>query len=609
MVKKNKLLRELSTMSGSNTASLVRDIVPIDEWLESPYYVGDLCYELYPRYKQHMRSIFDPDRDESDYIDEVIMRSSIGTGKTSMANIIFIRKLYEISCYTDIRPLYNLMTSKKLIMVYFSITREVAEATGYAQLRQMIHDIPYFAEHFPPNPRKSYDIEFPQYNMAITSGSRALNALGGDVIASTIDEGDFYGTAGSADSSGVRALSKAQSLYVSITKRARSRFMVGGRNYALNMIISSPTFASAFISQLIDKNRNNPHTYIIEETLWSVKPKGTYSDEMFLVFKGTPLVDPTIVEHVDFYNTVLSTMYLPQQKFETDDLLIAFEDLPFEIQQYFIKIPVDFKKDFETDLITALQDIASVPTAPLGRLFSSEKHYAKAVEGMTSPFIQDKITISTNKNDSRTIQSYFKPDYKPEKPHLSRYLHFDYSTTGDECGVGCSYAEILGKDENGSVIKKVTNEWMIQIVPPKKPDQIDLKKTRSVVYYLRDVLKLKIGLITFDSYASEEAIQDLIQNGFNVGKLSLDRTDQQYTEIMQLYYQGLLKHPDHPRYREELFALIHYRSKHKVDHPLEGGLDKGVTDGLVGASYNALVSQNIVDEYRKQDLYTMISNL
>lgn len=608
MSEKNKpLIDELAALNSQSKTTLLRPIVPIDEWIESPYYVGDLCYELYPKYKQHLRSIFDPDRDESDYIDEIIMRSSIGTGKTSFANVIFIRKLYELSCYTDIRPLYNLMTSKKLIMVYFSITMAVAENTGYSQLRQMLHDIPYFTEHFPPNPKKTYDIEFPQYNMSITSGSRALNALGGDVIASTIDEGDFYGTAGASDTSGVRALSKAQSLYASITKRARTRFMVRGRNYALNMIISSPTFASAFISQLIDKNRNNPHTYIVEETLWTVKPKGTYSSKMFLVFKGTPMVDPVIVETTDFFNILLPTLYLPQQKFIEEDPVDALEELPSEVQTHFVQIPIDFKKDFETDLITSLQDIASVPTSPLGRLFTSEKHYAKAVSGVESPLIQDKITISTSQFDETTIQSYFKPNYKPPRPDLLRYIHFDYSITGDECGVGCSYAEIVGIDKNGVPIKQVTNEWMIQIVPPKKPEEIDLKKTRSIVYYLRDTLKLSIGKVTFDSYASEEAIQDLRQQGFNVERLSLDRTDQQYKSITQLYYQGLIKHYDHPRYKEELFSLIHFRSKRKVDHP--EGLDKGVTDGLVGSAYSALIEQNIVDVYRKQDVGLVLSHL
>lgn len=568
-----KLLEELSTITDLSKATLLRPIVPIEEWVESPYYLGDTCYELYPKYKKHLISIFDEDRTEEDYIDEVVMRCSIGTGKTSLANVILIRKLYELSCYTDVRPLYNLMTSKKLIMVYFSITREVAEQTGYSQLRDMIANIPYFQEYFQPNTKKTYDIEFPEHNMAITSGSRAINALGGDVIASVIDEGDFYGSAGGQDTTGANALSKAQSLYASIRKRARSRFMIGGRNYSLNMIISSPTYASGFISKLIDDNRSNPHVYIIEETLWSVKPKGTYSDEMFLVFKGTPMLDPQIVDDPDFFNTLLASLYLPQKEFKSHDIMACLADLPLDIQQHFIQIPIDFKRDFEIDLITALQDIASVPTSPLGRLFTSEKYYQKAVRGQVSPMTQNCITISTSKNDLRTIQNYFKPGYKPEHPELSRYLHFDYSITGDECGVACSYAEVLDRADDGTVTKRVTTEWMMQITPPKKPEQMDLRKARSIAYYLRDVLHLRIGLITFDSYASEEAIQSLRQDGFNVEIKSLDRDDKAYTDMMQLYYQELWKHPDHPRYKEELFNLVHYRAKHKVDHP--AGYDKG----------------------------------
>ena len=478
-----KLLDEISTITSTSRATLLRPIVPIDEWVDSPYYLGDICYSLYPKFKQHLRSIFDEDRDESDYIDEVIMRCSIGTGKTSLANVIFIRKLYELSCYTDIRPLYNLMSSKKLIMVYFSITREVAESTGYAQLRAMILNIPYFQDYFMPNTKKSYDIDFPQYNMAITSGSRALNALGGDVIASIIDEGDFYGSAGSQDTTGSQALSKAQSLYSSIRKRAKSRFMVGGRNFSLNMIISSPTYASSFISKLIDDNRTNPHAYIIEETLWTVKPKGTYSSEMFLVFKGTPTLDPQIVDTPDFINTVLATMYLPQRNFKSNVPIECLADLPDEVQKLFIQIPIDFRKDFEIDLITALQDIASVPTSPLGRLFTSAKHYSKAIEGMESPFIQDKITITTNKSDHSTVQTYFKPGWKPKHPELPRFLHFDYSITGDEAGVACSYAEVLDRSEDGVITKRVTTEWMTQVVPPKKPEQIDLKNMPSIPHH------------------------------------------------------------------------------------------------------------------------------
>ena len=264
-IQTKKLLEEISTITSQTKASLLRPIVPIEEWVNSEYYIGDLCYTLYPKYKEHLISIFDEDRDEDDYIDEIIILASLGAGKTSCANVILLRKLYELSCYSDIRPLYNLMTSKKLLMVYFSITREVAENTGYAQLRNMLLSIPYFRDNFLPNTKKSYDIDWPERNMAITSGSQPKQVIGTDVILSIVDEGDFYGaTSNTVDG---QALSRAQSLYVSIRNRAKSRFMVNGINHSLNVVLSSPTYESGFVSQLIRKNETNPHCYIIKETL------------------------------------------------------------------------------------------------------------------------------------------------------------------------------------------------------------------------------------------------------------------------------------------------------------------------------------------------------
>ena len=529
-------------------------------------------------------------------------------GKTSFINVVLLRKLYELSCYSDIRPLYNLMTSKKLLMVYFSITREVAENTGYAQLRNMLLGIPYFRDNFAPNTKKSKDIEWVDRNMAITSGSNANQVLGTDVILSVIDEGDFYGTTNNTVDG--QALSKAQSLYSTIRQRARSRFMVNGINHSLNCIISSPTYASGFITKLIKENRNNPHTYIIEETLWTVKPKGTYSDKTFIVFKGTNLLDPQIVESTSLYNDLLVSTYHKPMDFNNVDLITALNELPKELRQYFVQIPIDFLSDFKVNLIGALQDIASIAVAPEGRLFTSEKYYQKALIEY-NPLVQEEITISTNTSDARTIQSFFRHDYIPKHPNLPRFLHFDQSLTGDEAGVACCYIETKVNPDR-TIEKRVTVEWIVRIKPPKKPEQIDLKKLRSVVYYLRDSLHLPIGRVTFDSYASEEAIQDLQIHNIPCGTLSLDRDDKAYTTVTQMYYTETLHHPEHRRYHEELFNLIWYREKHKVDHPLKFDNDtlgdKGCTDALIGAVYNALLdADSVYSNLRSNDTNMLIN--
>ena len=599
MTAQDKLINELKDINKTSKAELIRPIVPIEEWVDSPYYLGDVCYTLYPKYKKHLKSIFDSERNEEDYIDEIIMKTSIGAGKTSFINVVLMRKLYELSCYSDIRPLYNLMTSKKLLMVYFSITRKVAEDTGYAQLRNMLLTTPYFRDNFLPNTKKSYDIEWPERNMAITSGSQANQVIGTDVILSVVDEGDFYGNTNVTPDG--QALSKAQSLYTSIKQRGRSRFMVNGVNHSLNCVLSSPTYESSFITKLINNSRNNPHTYIIEETLWTVKPKGTYSDVMFTC----------IVEDAKFYNELLVSLYMKPIDIKDKSIPDIYKSLPEQVKQYFIEIPIDFYNDFKNDLLKALQDIGSVAIAPEGRLFTSAKFYNKAII-KDNPLIQDEITISTNKMDDRTIQTYFRSDYVPKHPELPRFIHFDQSTTGDEAGVACSYIETKINPDN-TIDKKVTVEWMIRIKPPKKPEQIDLKKLRSIVYYLRDVLHLSIGKVTFDSYASEEAVQDLKIHNFNCDTLSVDRDDKAYQALVQLYYTESINHPEHSRYHEELFALIWYRAKRKIDHPATIGDnigDKGVTDAVCGSVYNALLdADSIYSNLRREDTESVLSIL
>ena len=68
-------------------------------------------------------------------------------------------------------------------------------------------------------------------------------------------------------------------------------------------------------------------------------------------------------------------------------------------------------------------------------------------------------------------------------------------------------------------------------------------------------VSLSIGKVTFDSYASEEAVQDLKIHNFNCSTLSVDRDDKAYQALVQLYYTESIKHPEHQRYHEELFSF------------------------------------------------------
>ena len=156
----------------------IREIVPIEEWINSTYYVGEDAKSLYPYWKQHIINIFNsPVR-----INEVILTGGLGTGKTTIANIILLRKIYELSCYTNIPSLFNLMASSKIMLAYFNLNLGQALLTGYGQLKEMIDNCPYFQEHFPRNNKKDSEIVWPQANMMVRFASNTSHTIGTNLI-------------------------------------------------------------------------------------------------------------------------------------------------------------------------------------------------------------------------------------------------------------------------------------------------------------------------------------------------------------------------------------------------------------------------------------------
>jgi hypothetical protein len=151
-------------------------------------------------------------------------------------------------------------------------------------------------------------------------------------------------------------------------------------------------------------------------------------------------------------------------------------------------------------------------------------------------------------------------------------------------------------------------DFMLRINPPKPPKKIAIYKIRNFVIYLVNVIGMKIGKLTYDIFNSEESRQILEEMGFNVGYLSVDRTDKPYLDLVEIMYEKRIKLYDYPILRYELLNLLHDRIRRKVDHPkvvtddgfvdYEGKGNDGVTgtrvgskdvsDSLCGAIQNAL---------------------
>ena len=570
----NDFFSELQDFKGIGTeAKLVRKIVPIETWLSEEFYSGPSAKQLYPYWKKAIIKVFNnPVR-----INTVVITGSIGTGKSTAATYMLAYMLYELSCYYPPQALYNLMNNSKILLAYFNITKELAGQVGFAQFRDLIDTIPYFQSIFKRNEKKNSMLEWPQSQLYMKSASSSNDVIGMNLISFFVDEANFFKGDGAA-SSGTSindVQSKARQLYNSVRTRGKSRFVVNNVDYTFNIVVSSSMYASSFTEEIIQESREDPHVMVFDAKIWEVKNVNTYSKEKFVVFSGNELIDPLICKSVADVNYIRAHYKLDEVNCETPNE--AIKDITdYDIKKRFIEVPMNFLNEFEGNIIQALQDIAGVPVSATGKLFSNRDCYAKSLTNEESPFVQDQIIISTGANT--TIQDYFKRDWKPKNTNKKRFIHFDQSTSGDSYGAAQCYIDDIKYDEYGLPLVSIEYDWMIRINPPKPPHKIDLAKVRSIIPWQEKNFGISFGKISYDTFQSAEAVQDLEKSGYNVQYRSVEK-DKPYLNLTDLYYQGRIHHYRNEWYEKELFDLNWYRALGRVDHPpkKEGGCLRGNT--------------------------------
>ena len=80
-----KLLQEeMQRREDSGRVEQVRDIVRIEDWINSDYYVGSDQKSIYPYWKDFIVDIFRDTRKDGEKINSVILSGSIGVGKSCL---------------------------------------------------------------------------------------------------------------------------------------------------------------------------------------------------------------------------------------------------------------------------------------------------------------------------------------------------------------------------------------------------------------------------------------------------------------------------------------------------------------------------------------------
>lgn len=107
-------------------------------------------------------------------------------------------------------------------------------------------------------------------------------------------------------------------------------------------------------------------------------------------------------------------------------------------------------------------------------------------------------------------------------------------------------------------------------------------------------------MISYDQFQSLESMQSLEKAGFPVKYQSVDKTDEAYLLLVDYIYEGKVKFPQNDIFEDELFNLVHFRERRKVDHI--SIKSKDTSDSVAGSLMNAISSDYYMTEVLENDL-------
>ena len=565
--------------------TVMYDIPPVSitEFLTNKDYLGFL--NLYDAWFPEVEHVLSP----SSMVHEWVMTGAIGTGKTFVAVIVQMYKMYLLMCMKDPQGFYKLSPGSPFVFGLFNITKQLADSTSYRYLKNWMTLSPFFSEALtksaakktliglPKSVTRQY-IELPNF-VTIALGADAIHALGQNVFGGLMDEADF----GRSNSLTSDDKSQVEALYESVKERIQSRFMqADGRIPGLLCIVTSARDQSDFAEKHIEKHLDDSSVFVTRFSQWDVKPEW---------------MDASRRRGDSFWIVVGDATTRSQILDQPPDTLNEGARLH--------EIPGIYRKDFDLYMEDSIRNKLGVSTYGTSTLIPQRdlinQCMAQATERdnpfRTVPSSRDPevSVIHLGVDHKSTVEDYFdlhkvcrlvdpgRKLYTPlYYPHMSRFIHVDLAKNYSRAGVvmgGLKAVKPVQKfDQHGNTYQADELHYWIDLmvgIEAYKGDEIDLEKVRDFVYYLRETCGFNILLVSYDQYQSTQSMQGLRKSGFNTKEQSVVKKLGPYMLLRSAVLEMRLDAPYYDLFVKELATVqrIRVRTREIIDKPLHGSKD------------------------------------
>lgn len=529
--------------------------VGIREFVEGERYLN-MKGQIYPALLDDLEELFDSGKYE-----EAVFCGGIGWGKSTLSEIAICKMVYNAACLRNPQMSYGLAAGTTLHFVNVSVTKQQAKDVVFKGIKTKMNNSPFFRKEFPYEKELAEELRFPNnIQIAPTVDPIGLNVLGG-----VIDEANFMDVVEDSSRAAGGKYDRAKEIHDMTLRRMKSRFMRKGKLPGILITISSSRYPEDFTEKKLEEAKENPAIFARRYSQWGTKPTHFFIGETFKVALGSMVVQPDII------NT-------PEEE-------LVFSDMNIPI----IDVPIEYKKDFETDIYGAIRDLAGMPTASIHPFIIYRHKIFEAMArgkslGMEHPYTLESTTI---KDGAYFIKEKLKVHNKP------CYIHTDLAIKKDAAGFAMGHVDrwikITRRNEEGKevnvIVPVIVIDFMLRIIPPQN-GEIDIAAVRGLVHQLR-AMGFNIQKATYDQFNSAESIQQLNRVGIKSELLSVDRNQECYGSLKDAMYEDRLIMYEYTPLANELVHLEINEKSGKVDHPVNNYKD--VSDAVAGVCYHCTV--------------------
>jgi len=421
-------------------------------------------------------------------------------------------------------------------------------------------------ERYPFDREIRSELRFPRRVIVKPLSGSTNAAIGQNVIGGVIDEMNFMQVVEKSKlASDGRLFDQAAETYNAIVRRRKSRFMKMGRLPGMLCLVSSKRHPGEFTDRKIAEAQAEKRAtgktsiYVYDPKLWETKPEGTFSGKWFNLFLGDIARKPRILG---------------------DDEQVSTADHPFVMQ-----IPVEYRSEFERDILSAIRDIAGVATFALHPFIVNTDLVAKA-------FGRRPSILSLTDCDFTTSRPKIYLD-RIERKDEPRFAHVDLALTNDSAGVCVGWVPEFRRVSRGErgyeMLPSISLDLILEIRPPRA-GEIEFENIRTLFYKLREA-GMNLQWISFDTFQSRDSIQILRQKGFICDLQSIDTDTMPYEVTKTAFYDQRISAPQHARALMEMIRLERDPLKGTIDHPPHGSKD--CADAVAGVVYGLTMRRDI----------------